>query len=190
MKGKKINRMKKKSQMKMGESIGIIFIFILLVALGIVFWTKIKSATIQEQIGEEQTLQAIQVAQEISFLPEVQCSSENIISDNCFDIMKMEAMIEFLTQPPLNDEAMEYYSQVFRNSRLFVEVVYPYPGRNWTLYDNPLRLNSSKGDANTEAANIEFLTYSKITTIVPVALYNSTSRDYYFGKLTVDVYKR
>jgi len=159
----------RKAQLKMGENIAIIFIFILLVVFGMVFFFKVQTVGIKIKQQENIELSAIQVAQKVSFLPELRCSSENIPVPDCYDALKMEYMME-VAQGPDGDEA--YYYDTFKYSTIYVEEIFP-GNRTWMIYDN-------RGDKE-----------SKLSTQIPISIYDpmtSTLGGYYFGILHVGVW--
>ena len=125
----------KKAQVQMAETIGILFIFLILVALGVSFWFKIQSSSISQKTVELQELQAVEVVQIVSNLPEIQCSRLNEVEDNCFDEKKMIAFSKYLqgydqdfdvapSSDPY-DRLMEYYD-LLGLSRIEVEIIYPF----------------------------------------------------------------
>jgi hypothetical protein len=124
-------KMKKdrKSQLKMGENIAILFIFILLVVFGMVFFFRMQTAGMQIKQQENLQLAAVQIAQRVSFLPEVRCSNENVVVANCYDALKMEFAEDVIKK----DET--YYYDIFGFSTIWVEQVYPVEKR-WLLYNN------------------------------------------------------
>ena len=91
--------MGKKAQIRMSESIAIMIVFFVLLVFGIVFYSQIERRNIGVAISSSQDLKAVEVAQVFSFLPEVQCTKENIVINNCFDLMKLESLRRFLSTP-------------------------------------------------------------------------------------------
>lgn len=153
----------KKSQISITETIAILLIFFILVALGFVFYLRISKASVKTQYETGTDLLAIEVTQKASFLPELQCSKKNVVTDNCIDILKLESATTII------DENKESYYDLFYNSLIEIEQIYPSPD-NWILYNNEI------ADA------------SAIFTPVPILLYNPTSDEYYFGVLKVTYY--
>jgi hypothetical protein len=158
--------MKKKSQVQMGETIAVLFVFFILVFMGFMFYTKIIKANIGEESAERNQLKAIEIAQRVSFLPELQCSQENIVTDNCIDILKLGAASEII---PKNEI---FYYDKFLLSTISIKEIYP-GSSEWILYDRP-----PEGLAN------------KISTNIPIALFNATQRKYSFGVLTINTFNR
>ena len=160
----------KKSQIKMFETIAVLLIFFVLIGLGLIFYGRIQAGSFQETQEENFELKAIQTAQLVSFLPELQCSSNNIIVDDCFDILKVEALSEFIEQNP--NIRNEYYYDLFGFSSINIEQIYP-SVVSWSIYER-----------TTE------ITKAKSSIMIPVSLYNASSRAYNFGILTVAVYRK
>jgi len=159
----------KKSQIKMFETIAVLLIFFVLVGFGLIFYSRIQAGSFQARQEENFELKAIQTAQLVSFLPELQCSSNNIIVDDCFDILKVEALTDFIAQNP--SIRNEHYYDLFGFSIITVEQVYP-SGLSWRVYEKTI--NGDKARSSIQ---------------IPVSLYNASSRSYNLGVLTVDVLK-
>jgi len=156
----------KKAQLKMGENISIMFIFILLIVVGMLFFFKVQTASMKIKQHENTELSAIQVAQKASFLPELRCSSENVPVQNCYDTLKMENIKYAITKED------SYYYDIFKYSTIYVEEVFP-GNRTWLIYN-------STGNKP-----------SKLSTQIPISMYDpmtSSLGSYYFGILHVGVY--
>ncbi len=160
----------KKSQIKMFETIAILLIFFVLIGFGLIFYGRIQGQSFQEKQEEDFELKAIQTAQLVSFLPELQCSSNGVIVDDCFDILKIKALKEFIQHNP--NIGNEYYFDFFGFSRITIEQIYLTPA-SWLIYE--------KTSEKTKAES---------SIMIPVSLYDPTLRAYNFGILTVDVYRK
>ena len=155
---------KKNAQIQMMETIAVLFIFFILVVMGFVFYAKILKGNLEEQKEESIQLNAIKVAQRASSLPELQCSEDNIVSDNCIDILKLEAASGIMRQHDV------YYYDRLLFSKVTVNEIYP--GSNeWELYSRPL----------DEFSN-------KITTSIPISLFNPIENKNSFGIMTVELF--
>lgn len=152
----------------MGETIAILVIFFFLIIFGFSFYVRLQGTTIATMEKENADLKSIQIAQKASFLPELQCSSKNVQTDNCFDLIKIYAFSKLLN----NTEAdfYHYYYDVFGYTNISIKKVYP-PGKEYNLY---LPNVTGRG---------AYKLYR-----VPVSLYNATSRTYSFGVLSVRYY--
>ncbi|MDD5086795.1 MAG: hypothetical protein PHV16_03505 [Candidatus Nanoarchaeia archaeon] len=164
----------KKAQIKMFETIAVLLIFFVLVGFGLIFYMKFMRTSI-EDTGEHQfDLKAIQTAQLVSFLPELQCTSPtsaNIVIDDCFDVLKVKALANISKEPAYERINNEYYFDSFGYSKIYIENIYPYSPENWIVYERTL-------------PNKKFQSSTK----VPVSLYYPVTNSYSFGVLTVEVY--
>jgi len=152
-----------KAQVRMGETIAILFIFIVLVILGFSFYARIQIFSIASETQETGDLRSIEITQLASHLPWLQCSSKNIVVDNCFDILRLEEFGSIVKDNEI------YFFDEFLYSMITVEQIYP-DKRNFTIYNN------SRDDV------------SAIFTPVPILLYNSTHKKYNLGVLRVTYY--
>jgi len=155
---------KKKAQIQMGESVAILFIFFILIVFGFVFYTKVLKSSSKVEIEENVQLKAIAVAQRASFLPELQCSQENVRMENCIDLLKLEHIDEMTLKNKL------YYYDVFGFSRIIVEQKYPLT-KTLKVYES-----------------VPATFKNKLATFIPTSLYNATENSYGFGVLVVEVF--
>lgn len=156
--------MNRNAQIQMMETIAILIIFFVLIIISFVFFMKTSSLGQEQKITKNQELESIRVSQAISFLPELQCSSKNILKDNCFDKYKLNA---FQNLPNKN----KTYYPLFYFSDISVKEIYPFSGSKWSLYN----------------LSIDGTSYM---TSIPILLYNATSRTNSFGILNIKYYAR
>ena len=163
----------KKSQIKMTENIAVLFVFFLLIVFGLIFYVSVMKNTSTAESEKNFALKAIKITQLINFLPELQCSAENIVRDACFDILKIDAFSSALS----TEDNKFYYYDYFEFANISVSEIYP-QNRTWNLYEN---LPSNHQE------NRYLVTY------VPISLFNTTAGTigrYSFGVLKVVVYER
>ena len=118
------------AQIKMTETIAVLFIFFVLILFGIIFYYQYQKVSLVEKRQELVAARAMDTTLKVLFLPELICTKgESEPEDNCFDMMKLrhvnETFKEYLTK---------YYFNLFSYSRIYVQPVYP-PGEEIILYD-------------------------------------------------------
>ena len=161
----KIIQMKKKSQIQIGETMAVLFVFFILIVIGFLFYTKIIKGNIETEQAELSQLKSVGISQIVMFLPELQCSEDNIIIDNCIDVLKLEAAQNLMKQKET------YYYDLLEFGEVNVSEIYPGSTR-WNIYSREINFTN------------------KFVTNVPVALYNSTAKKYSFGILTIKTLSR
>jgi ABC-type glycerol-3-phosphate transport system permease component len=152
----------KKAQIQIMETIAIMLIFFVLVVIGFLFFLRTSTYKQAETVTKIQELESIRVSQTISFFPELQCSSKNIVQDNCFDRLKLNAFSD-------NSFNKDTYYQFFYYSNITVTEYYP-SKNTWNLYQKVANGTSYK-------------------TFVPILIYNPINRTNSFGVLTVQSYE-
>jgi len=152
----------KKAQIQIGETIAVLFVFFILIIIGFVFYVNVIKSNIDIEKEELSQLRSVGISQRIMFLPEVQCSEDNIIIDNCIDILKLEYAQSVMKENEI------YYYDLLEFSDVSVLQVYPDEAK-WSLY-------SRKTDDFS----------SRFVTNVPVSLYNPATRKHGFGILTIE----
>ena len=154
------------SQIQMLETISVLAIFFILILFGVIFYYDMFKSSTEVEKGENAQLAAIKISQRSSFLPELQCSQENIIVDNCINILNLEALSEII------DENEIYYFDKFSFSRIIVNEIYPNK-EEWILYNKPLEEYSNK-----------------IVTNVPILLFDPIEDENSFGVMNIEVFSR
>ena len=125
----KMLRKNRKGQIRMSETIAIIFIFFVLILFFLIFYYKYQGIAIQQKNEQFLADQAIAITLKTLNLPELVCSKGDAEpEDNCFDLMKMEHA-EKVFSNHLND----YYFEIFSYSRITVSEVFG--DGSWILYD-------------------------------------------------------
>ena len=148
----------------MFETIAILVVFFFLLTFGFIFYTKIQKTTYKSEEQEKTILESIQIAERASFLPELQCSFDNVQTEDCIDIYKLESI------QGIFNENKDYYYNILGYSLISVEQIYP-ETKIWNIYDVP------KPDYN-----------DKISTQVPISLYNPIKDQHTFGVINIYVY--
>lgn len=153
--------MERKSQIQIGETIAVLFVFFILILVGFIFYVKVIKGNISSEKEESSQLMSVGIAQRAMFLPELQCSEDNIIASSCIDTLKLEYAKSIMSQNEV------YYYDLLGFSNVTVFQIYPAEAR-WDLY--------SKGNEEFKSAFV---------TNVPVALYDPMTRNSGFGILTI-----
>ena len=162
---------KRKAQIKMGESIIILFIFFILVVFGLVFYASISKYTSGKAAVEAEEMNVENIQKELRFLSEIQCTESGNTRFDCYDIGKIIATQESI------QENYDYYAQtVFLQTNIsFMEV---FPGsEEWGLYEPVFtedNLMNVKGGSAFQ---------------IPVTLFDPIEDRYNFGYVSIMVYK-
>lgn len=155
--------MNKKAQIQIGETVAVLFVFFILIIIGFIFYVGVIKGNIESEKEELSQIRSIGVAQRVMFLPEIQCSEDNIIIDNCIDILKLE-----FAQNTMKENELYYYD-LLEFSNVNIAQIYPEEAE-WNIYSRkPENLNG------------------KFVTNVPISLYDPITRRHGFGVLNIEV---
>lgn len=120
--------------MQMTETIGVMFIFFVLIAFGLLFYFQYQKGAIKEKEIEMLADRAMDTTALTLYLPELACSKGDAEPEgNCFDLMKLRS---------LNNTAMfdrysnQYYFDIFSYSKITIKQLYP-ENYTWVLYNKP-----------------------------------------------------
>ncbi|MBR9683601.1 hypothetical protein GOV03_03605 [Candidatus Woesearchaeota archaeon] len=171
----------RKAQIRMSETIAVLFIFFILVVFSLIFYYKYSEVSFKEEQAELMGLRAMDTTLKTLFLPELICSqgkAEPI--DNCFDLMKLRHAAE---EGVFNKYLSEYYFDLFPYTKITIEQLYPGEGESWVLYDKEKTKQLDDGLMVPDWKNKE-------STYFVVSLRDELNPDneYSFGVLTVEVY--
>lgn len=173
--------MEKSAQMQMGETIMVLLVFFIIITIGLVIYGTYQAGQIKGAIKEAFDRDAVIIALRVSFLPEVTCSENNVVEENCFDIEKIHAFSSEI-QNAANEEMFLFYVGDLKKSKISVEQLFPVPT------DNPVTELYNNIPPESERAE----QHEIIPTYIPITLKDPTQRagkEYSFGVLEVQVYK-
>ena len=157
-------RTKKAQDIKMGETIMILFIFMVLIVVGLTFFVRYQKGSVSAIKSDQTVKKSVQIAQLFSVLPEVVCSFENVKKENCVDILKVETAANVITNH------QSFYFPYFKYSEIIIYEIYPNQ-REWILYNNSLEKTT------------------KLSTPIPIALYDAKEKAYHYGYMEVNYYE-
>ncbi len=158
----------KKAQMEINETIIVLFIFLMLVVFGVIFFARIQNINLLAEQRAAQNLDLIKVSQTISSLPEMACSIGGVQLDNCFDIMKAEAFKDILEQ-----DKTYFTGTLLYNTNMTLRQYDPFNDiwtDTWEIYYNPLE--------NSDQRKV----------FVPVTLYDKKTATKSFGLMELTWY--
>lgn len=153
----------KKSQIQIGETVAVLFVFFLLIIMGFIFYVSVIKGNIESEKDELSQLKSVGIAQIVLSLPELQCSDDVVKEkESCIDILKLEAAKETISQNEI------YYFDLFGFGKIDVKIVYP-EDDVWSPYS---RLSDDYKN--------------KFATNIPVSLYDPKIKKYSFGVLSIE----
>ncbi len=153
----------KRAQIQIGETVAVLLVFFILVIIGIVFYANFIKRDVSIQKEKSSEIKSISIAQRIMFLPELQCSDDNVITDNCIDKLKLDSAEIIMRKNQI------YYYDMFEFSEVNITQIYPpASGPPKTLYSRKIEDFSNK-----------------FVTNVPISLYDPNTRRHGFGVLTI-----
>ena len=160
----------KKGQIRLTETIAVMFIFFVLIVFGMIFYFQYQKVSIKETQQEQLASRAMDTTLRTLFLPELLCSiGQAEAEDNCLDVNKLNNVNKTFA-----DHTGDYYFNVFSYSKISVQEIYP-GNTSWVVYDK-MKPNWTQREP----------------TFFVVSLRDNLRKDslssYGFGYLTVEVY--
>ena len=157
--------MERKAQIQILETIAVLFIFFILIALGFIFYTKIFKSNLETEKEEFSQAKSVNIAQRAMFMPELQCSDDSIVKENCIDILKLQSAKQIIEDNIIYYDLLEF-------SDISIIQIYPNP-EEWKLYSR------TTGDFR-----------NNFTANVPISLFNPITKEHGFGILTIQTLTR
>ena len=154
------------------ENVFVLIIVFILLMMAFVFVVRVQITGQKEKQRSLKELELIKKAQVLNFFPELQCSDNNNMDPDCYDLYKIMAF-----KNRMNDDAYyRYYRFLLGNVRISVHRYDPSPNTDkWfkpvVIYDNPF-------SSSEDILPIRF----------PVLLRNVTEDRDYFGYVYIGVY--
>ncbi|MBI2666156.1 hypothetical protein HYX13_00940 [Candidatus Woesearchaeota archaeon] len=126
---------RKRGEVQLMETISILFIFFILVSLGILFYAKYKSVAFQHQQDAFQEARARELTLRIVYLPELQCSkSQAEAEEHCVDMLKVNGLEDW--KNTLEEKFTDYYFDIFSYAKVTLYQIYP-EEQEWEIYTPP-----------------------------------------------------
>ena len=123
---------RKKGQMKMTETIAVIFIFFILVMFGLLFFYRYQKISVQEQQEEMLGMRAMDTTLKTLFMPELVCTKGDAeAEENCLDMLKVRYAGNVFSKNKLT------YFDVFSYSTIELHEIYPNSSNEWVIYNRP-----------------------------------------------------
>ncbi len=171
----------KKAQIRLNETIAVLFIFFVLILFGIIFFYQYQKIAIKEKQEEMLATRAMETTLKTLFMPELICTKgEAQAEDSCLDVVKLNHADETF-QKHLED----YYFELFSFAKITVQEIYPNPDHVYLLYDKEKTKVFENG-------SIDQAWTKKEPTYFVVSLKNEINpagqSQYGYGYLKVEVY--
>ena len=168
-----------KGQVKLTETILVLFIIVLIISLGMFFYFRYSIEKVKIRGVELSERETSILLAKITTMPEIACENEN-----CVDASKLLPFITILR------DHQSYYGPLFGAKKITIERLYPAPAtqafcttqmynqadyptncHSWVIYDN-------KPSSYTNNPRIS----------TPISLYFPEFDTYHIGRLTIEVY--
>ena len=161
----------RKAQLQIMENTFILIIVFLILSIALIYVMVMRNAEQKDKLSEFKDIELIKKSQILNFLPEMQCSDNNNLDPDCYDILKMVAFRDYLEQDKL------YYRSLLGNIKIRVVRYDPSPEVNsqneeWVICD------FEKPESNG---------YREIQ--YPVLLKDVIANSNYFGIIYLGVYE-
>lgn len=163
------------------ENTLVLLIIVIIIVVALLFFMLYQKGEHDLTMMGTIELESMKKFQEISFIHELQCSENNVVRADCYDIDKIIAFKEILEANP---EYVNYYKKIFGQSVISFAKYNPSPEtKSWDQ-------NSSwQGKAGIIIYNNPITDYrAKSIYRIPVTLRDSIKDIDYFGVLSIEVY--
>ncbi len=166
-------RKNSKAQMQVSETIFAAIAIIIIIVIGLVFYSKAKAGSMEEEAEKARTERLVELAHTLSSWPELECSVRETREFDCFDVVKLDVLTEILGSGSVaSGYSFNYYYDLLGRSRITVSKVYPPSDqRSWTVYEK-------NGTSRSEK-----------TIVLPVSLYDPIKKKYSLGVMEFKMYE-
>ncbi len=155
----------RKAEIRMFESIATMFVFFILLVFGMVFYSRMQEANYYTKLEELRQERIIELAERIKNLPELECSSNTVLQQDCLDLIKVDKIRKIVAESP------DIYYDLIEYGNISVEEIYP-ESRTYQIYER-----------HKQGENISR------TVFMPIGLYDANTQLTHFGVLVVRSYE-
>lgn len=170
----------KKGQLQIQETILAVFIFIVLIMFGLIFFYKVQSASIKQDFDKFQRERLEMDFITLGDLPEFSCSKAGI-KESCIDTSKLIVFSELSSKGGLK----QYYFERFGYKNITIYQVYPARSSN-NICDSGILANCGIWEVYVKKST---KSNGKDVYTTPVSLYFPERDDYGIGLMVVEVYE-
>ncbi len=167
----------KKGELQTQETILVVFIFIILIVFGLIFFYRVQSASIADDFNNFQLEKLTVDFITLGDLPEFSCSKAGI-KESCIDTTKLVTFSRLMN----NQDYKDYYFERFGYKNVTIYQVYPNKNNN--------KCTTSISDCgvfevyNRKPTKVD----TKIVRDTPVSLYFPDTDQYTIGMMVVEAY--
>ena len=174
-----LSQRSRKGQIGQIETVLVLVVFFFLLATGLMIYRSFARQGDISRSAKALEIHALSIAQFASTLPELQCSSGNVMQDNCVDLLKAQAFAKVMAA---NQGAGLLYADIFQFANISVERVYPDPPETYNIYSR----EPSAGVSSKEVIQYPIIIYNPLA---GRGTCMSLSGACDFGMLVVEVYR-
>lgn len=176
--------LKRKGQIHMMESTIVLFVFFLMIIIGLTVYTNFQKGRLErvENMANEQ--KATELAKKIIFTPELECSNANARTMDCIEIQKLVPFKEVVTASP------RYYKEEYGDTKATLYWVYAPAFPVNIEHPTPFALNTATSKVDPFTL-FDFLAGGQDTVVFyfPITLWDKRfiKEWAYFGWLKIEV---
>ena len=156
----------RKGQIQVFETMAVLVIFFILIFIGFIFYGRMVRTDIGKESYQLSQLKSISTAQKVMFFPELQCSDDSLVKENCIDRLKLDSAAKVMRDNEL------YYYDMLEFSEINISTIYQNE-QKWTIYSR-----------KPETFKSRFITN------VPVLIYDPLAKRNDFGIITIETTTR
>lgn len=159
----------KRAQIQSGETITVLVIIAVLIALGLIFGFNTEQSSIQQDQEQIQEQRAISLALKAANLKELKCSEYDSAGVLCIDEFKATAISKIIQKN--TERAYLFYYDIFRNSEIKIIPLYPQEQDNITIYNFNDTANKTKRTSQRPIILINPVTEKRSFALLQTAIY-------------------
>jgi hypothetical protein len=125
----------KKAQIMSMETIAVLLVFFIILMFVLIFYFSYRSGAIEEKKKDFYRQQAVEIAVQVTNLPELECTGAGIeMGVDCMDLLKLKALAKLINESI--DLRAGIYLEKFGVTKIAVREVYDRGGTldNYTIY--------------------------------------------------------
>gem|GEM_PF-1930584 len=114
----------RRGQIQFGESLMVVIILVFIMIIGMVFYFRVSSGSVQKELSYREDVGAVTLAKNVLALPEVRCGRLAARGPGCIDALKLKALANILADHGSDTRSVRnYYKDLFGRATIKVHIL-------------------------------------------------------------------
>jgi len=171
----------RKAQLQIMQSTMILLLLFIILGIAFIFFMYGQRSSVKEKMDKYTDMGLSKRAKILNYMPELLCSSSNVLSYDCFDIDKIAAFSDVFSSYE------SYYVSLIGPGRIKL-MLFDSKTLSWSDPDgNSIDFQGPDGYVLYDNPKPNYKESRRIN--IPISIYNATENKHYFGVMEAEFYR-